>query len=101
MHTAAPTGLDIVIDEQNYATITWEPPRLAKRHGKLLNYSVTCSTAQHGSTLMAMTLNTTKEMGLKPYETYQCCVSAVNQIGSGFPSCKLIATNEAGILSHK
>lgn len=96
MYTAAPTGLDIVLDEQNYATISWEPPRLSKRHGKLLNYSVTCSTAHYGSTIMANTLNTTKEMQLQPYETYQCCVSGVNQAGTGFPSCKLIATNEGG-----
>lgn len=100
LHTAAPTGLDIVIDEQNYATVTWEPPRLAKRHGKLFSYSITCSTAHHGSPLIAATLNTTKEMWLKPYETYQCCVSAVNQMGPGFPSCKLFATNEGGTLFH-
>ena len=96
--TAAPTGLDIVADEQSYVIITWEPPRLARRHGKLLNYSITCSTAHSGSTLTAATLNTTKEMQLEPYETYQCCVSAVNQMGSGFPSCKLIETNEGGNL---
>ena len=98
--TAAPTGLDIVIDEQNYATITWEPPRLAKRHGKLINYSITCSTAQRGSTLTATTLNTTIDMWLEPYETYQCCASAVNPVGLGFSSCKLVATNEGGMLLH-
>ena len=98
IHTAAPTGLDIVVDEQSYVTITWEPPRLARRHGKLLNYSITCSTTHSGSTLTTVTLNTTLEMQLKPYETYQCCVSAVNQMGSGFPSCKLIETNEGGKL---
>ena len=98
IHTAAPTGLDIVVDEQSYVTITWEPPRLARRHGKLLNYSITCSTAHSGSTLTTVTLNTTLEIQLKPYETYQCCVSAVNQMGSGFPSCKLIETNEGGNL---
>ena len=91
-------GLDIDIDEQNYATITWLPPHFAKRHGKLLRYSVACSTAQDGSTHTSSTPNTTEEMWLQPYETYQCCVSAVNQAGVGSPSCKLIATNEGGKL---
>ena len=101
VNAAAPTGLDIVVDEQNCATVTWEQPRLVKRHGKLLNYSVTCSTAQRGSLLTAMTLNTTMEMWLEPYEAYQCCVSVVNQVGSGYPSCKLIVTNEGGTLLYK
>ena len=35
-------------------------------------------------------------LSLQPYRFYNCCVSGVNEAGTGIPACQTVLTHEAG-----
>ena len=80
------------------ANISWLVPHFVKGNSTQLKYTLTCSTAEAGEpeVLIFETTNTTEQVQLQPYTTYQCCVSIMNEIEIWTPSCKLVASHEEG-----
>lgn len=96
-YTAAPVDLDVTVNDQHYVNISWMQPWMATRHGSLLYYVLNCSMAEEEvGTPMIGTQKTMAGLQLLPYQTYQCCVSVVNEAGNGYPACELFVTNEGG-----
>ena len=97
-----PGTLWVTLDESNNATLSWQPPYIERRHGTILYYIVNCSAHWQGlrDEQTANTTFTNQTLELQPYTPYQCCVSAVNEVGRGTPSCLTFITHEAGIYWH-
>ena len=92
--------IDIVVDEQNVANISWLVPHFVKRNSTLLSYSLSCSTTKANESgalvVETQTQNTTEQVQLEPHTTYHCCVSAMSETQLWTPSCKIITSHEEG-----
>lgn len=90
--------IDIVVDEQNVANISWLVPHFVKRNSTLLTYSLSCSTtkANGSGALVVETQNTMEQVQLKPHTTYHCCVSVMSETQLWTPSCTIVTSQEEG-----
>ena len=99
---APPTRFQVVINETNLCTLSWQPPaNITKRHGAILYYTVYCSTnGGFGKELIVNTTSaqTSQNFMLQPYRVYKCCIFGVNEVGRGNSSCQTIITHEAGMI---
>ena len=89
-------------EESNLCTLSWQPPptdQYSRRQGYILNYFVNCFTTgairEHQITYTTPPYVTLR---LQPYQFYNCCVAAVNEVGRGKSSCQAIITHQAGKL---
>ena len=101
VHIAMPTSLQIIVNESNVCTMTWQPPaNLTVGHGTISHYIASCSSEKFGQEESENSTQMFQMFTLQPYLVYECCVLGVNQVGLGNSSCQTIITNEAGIY-HK
>ena len=105
MITASPMRLQVICEESNLCTLSWQqPPIYYARQGTLLNYFANCSTMDARRDDQATTNVTCSftytSLRLQPCLFYNCCVAAVNEAGRGNSACQTILTHEAGTLHY-
>lgn len=98
-----PLNLQVVVDESNICTLSWQTPVTAKRHGTLINYLIICTVWRNEDdyNITIYTNDTDQTLVLSQYASYYtCCISGVNEAGVGDPACQPFITYESGIKSY-
>lgn len=105
--TASPTRFQVTCDKSNLCTFSWQPPSaytLSRRYGNTVYYGVSCTaTGTKGNDQSIVYRRYTSQYNSRinlslPYQFYNCCIVAMNEAGSGSPSCQTLITHEAGKL---
>lgn len=77
--------------------LRWEPPEEDPGSGTILQYSIMCSDGdslpQHRLSVLNQSLQL---MDLRPFTSYNCCVSAQKSNGNSLDSCSSQSTSEDG-----
>ena len=105
INTALPERLHITCTESNRCILTWQPPPIFyKRQEPIFSYFIICSAhnrdarSDDGTVKRTYLSSYTNSVlvRLQPYQTYTCCVAAVNGAGRGHSSCQTVITHETG-----
>ena len=101
-----PPAIVTVVSSQALATMTveWTPPVASKQH-ELLQYSVSCTPSFSRRPVQSFTSTDNETLSTSFSEflsdtSYDCCVAAINAVGTGRSTCKQVTSPEYRELSY-
>ena len=95
--TGPPRNLTVIFVSSVSVKLTWSEPSADLQNGVIISYLLNI-TSQQSDEVVSYTSNTTSlhVLGLKPFVSYSCVVSAVTSVGIGPYTLLAFMTLEAG-----